>query len=378
MKLVFEKIVAKIEKGTLNVTYPDSTQSTFKGQNDDQLIADLHIHSWKMIPLLIKNTNVGIGESYHLGYWSSSNIEQLLFLLVSNKKEIHHNSTLNKIMGFLRQKVFNRNSLGKTKKHIAAHYDLSNDFYKLWLDPKMNYSSALFSDESMTLEEAQMAKLDRILSFIKPHKKVLDIGCGWGAFIERARAQGKEGFGITLSEEQFDYAKKRLGDDAVKLIDYRQLTGQFDAVVSIGMLEHVGMEYWKEYFEVVAARLKKGGTAVIQTIVDSTEEEFQSSLNRDTYIRKYIFPGGCLPTVDRCIANAKNAGLQCKDVFLFGKSYARTCRTWHQNVEKNKDKIKAMGFDDQFLLMWKFYLLGCAAFFETEKISVCQLVFEHA
>ena len=272
------------------------------------------------------------------------------------------------------------NTVKGSKKNIHAHYDLGNGFYELWLDPSMTYSSAYYKSDTETLIQAQHNKYNRMIDCMNTNSgRLLEIGCGWGGFAERAIDRGDFDIkGVTLSEEQHAYAQERLGQGAnIALEDYRHQTGLYDRIISIEMFEAVGERYWSTYFEKVKALLTKDGKAVIQTIT-MNEDDFSSYRKGGDFIRSYIFPGGMLPSVSRFRQEAAKAGLKCDNEFMFGQDYGQTLEVWLHNFDTQKQKIQNLGFDDGFIRLWRFYLAACAAAFRTEQTNVMQVELAHA
>jgi cyclopropane-fatty-acyl-phospholipid synthase len=276
------------------------------------------------------------------------------------------------------QHAFRRNTPRGSRRNIAAHYDLGNDFFAQCLDRGMNYSAALYSSTDLSLEEAQCAKLDRVTDLLELSggEAVLEIGCGWGALAERLIAyHGCRVTGITLSERQLDFAKRRLsarGLDRLaelRLQDYRDTTGTYDRIVSIEMLEAVGAAYWRTYFDTLRARLRPSGIAVLQVITIG-EKYFESYRRRPDFIQKYVFPGGMLPTSKIVGREVAKAGLSCRSKEFFGKSYGRTLGEWSVRFERAWPAIKALGFDDRFKRIWEYYLAYCRVGFESGFVDV--------
>ena len=268
-----------------------------------------------------------------------------------------------------------------SRRNISYHYDLGNEFYSLWLDKTMTYSSALFSGQGETLEQAQQNKYASICDRmgLERDNHVLEIGCGWGGFAEYAiRERGARVTGLTLSREQHDFAKKRLFEAGlaeradIVMRDYRDERGSYDGIASIEMFEAVGEKYWPTYFKAVLDRLKPGRAASIQmiTIADNLWGQYRRSTD---FIQKYIFPGGMLspPSVARRIA--EGAGLHFVGSIEFGESYSRTLRTWYDDFNARWEEVSALGFDERFRRMWNFYLAGCAACFESGTTDVTQM-----
>ena len=267
------------------------------------------------------------------------------------------------------------NSVKGSKKNIHAHYDLGNDFYKLWLDPSMTYSSGIFKNSNDTLEQSQYNKYDRILDCLGEDKgSLLEVGCGWGGFAERAQTRGDfDVRGVTLSEEQHDYARDRLGAKAdIVLEDYRHQNGTFDNIVSIEMFEAVGERYWPTYFNKIGSLLSKNGKAVIQTIT-MNDKDFPRYRQGGDFIRSYIFPGGMLPSPSRFEREVQKAGMQTGNTFYFGQDYARTLESWLHVFDQKKDEVIALGFDEGFIRLWRFYLAACIAGFRTGRTDVMQV-----
>jgi cyclopropane-fatty-acyl-phospholipid synthase len=286
---------------------------------------------------------------------------------------------LSRLALVISDRIVRRNSLKGSKRNIESHYDVGNDFYALWLDKSMTYSSALFGDKTKSLEAAQGNKYERILGRIaKSGQSILEIGCGWGGFAERAIAYGHKVTGLTVSPSQYRFAAERVkGAADILLEDYRKVRGRFDAIVSIEMFEAVGEQYWPQYFRAVADRLKRGGRALIQTIT-VRDDLFADYRLRSDFIRHYVFPGGMLPSLQRFREEAERAGLKVVDQFAFGQDYAQTLRQWSQRMAERTPEIKAMGHDDRFLRNWQYYLNICAASFQVGRTDVVQVELVHA
>jgi len=278
----------------------------------------------------------------------------------------------------------NRNTKDQAKKNISYHYDLGNDFYGLWLDESMTYSSALFKTGQESLEKAQEAKYASMVDQMgaQPGDHVLEIGCGWGGFAEYAASQrGLIVTCLTISEEQLNYAKERIEkaglSDMVtfKLQDYRDETGHYDGIVSIEMFEAVGEKYWPAYFETVRERLKPGRKATLQ-IITLTEDRFQTYRKGVDFIQKYIFPGGMLPSPTALQQEVAKAGLDFVRSVEFGESYSQTLRRWHETFNARWSEVQKIGFDERFRRMWNFYLTSCAAAFHRGNCDVTQITIQ--
>jgi cyclopropane-fatty-acyl-phospholipid synthase len=281
--------------------------------------------------------------------------------------------------------LLNRNSRAGSRKNIHAHYDIGNAFYQLWLDPSMTYSSARFSPASGTdLAQAQAQKYRDILGqlALRPGERVLEIGCGWGGFAEvAAREAGAHVTGLTLSTQQLAYARQRMQDAGLdhlaelRLCDYRDSKGQYDAVASIEMFEAVGEAYWPSYFDCVARSLKPGGRACVQTIVIA-DELFERYRTGTDFIQQYIFPGGMLPSPSAFRAMAQASGLAVTREFAFGIDYADTLAAWRHAFQARLDAVRAQGFDERFIRIWDFYLCYCEAAFRAGNTSVMHFTLE--
>ena len=281
----------------------------------------------------------------------------------------------------LRHKRRNNSKQG-SKRNIAAHYDLGNEFYSYWLAHSMSYSSALFKNFDEELEIGQKRKYRRLAQELKLKEgdQILESGCGWGGFAEMGAKEYKcKVVGITLSEAQAKFAQKRMQETQlsnlvdIRIEDYRDVQGTFDKIVSIEMFEAVGEEHWKNYFETIKTHLKPGGMAGLQSITIANEF-FEIYKRRPDFIQKYIFPGGILPSESELNYAADSAGLKILDDYYFGKSYAETLRRWQSMFEKKWDDIKSLGFDERFQKMWSYYLSYCEAGFETGHINVGQFL----
>ena len=381
---VFKKYLSnigkKISNGKLTITLPNNENLEFFGKGD--LKSNLKLNSYMPILRTITSGHVGFAESYLKGEWTSSDLESLLEIMVTNlpeafsaKSKIH--LTYNRIIHFFRE-----NTKSRAKKNIQYHYDLGNDFYKLWLDKTMTYSSAIFKNEKESLTEAQENKYQLLIDSldIKSHHKVLEIGCGWGGFAEyAAKKVGCSIKGITISPSQLKFATNRIKelklDDKVtlELCDYRDLKGKYDRVVSIEMIEAVGEKYWKNYFKKIKDVLKKDGLAGIQVILINNKSYQKYSKSVD-FIQKYVFPGGMLPSQEKLNENYVDAGLVEVNSHSFGKSYAKTLTIWHKEFLNSLSAIKKLGFDIKLERIFKYYFSYCKAGFNSERIDVAQKI----
>jgi cyclopropane-fatty-acyl-phospholipid synthase len=272
------------------------------------------------------------------------------------------------------------NNLKGSKKNISHHYDLGNDFYSLWLDPSMTYSSGIFQNCD-SLDESQKQKYQRIINQLNPTgRQVLEIGCGWGGFMEEGSKSGLDVLGLTLSQEQLHFSQNRMRKQNFKsqavLKDYRHEAGKFDNIVSIEMFEAVGKEYWNSYFSQIKSCLKDSGKAVVQTITID-EDAYHKYEKTSDFIREFIFPGGFLPTKSEFEKIAQDNNLQVADKFEFGQCYDKTLAIWLKNFDAAKEKIIYLGFDESFIRKWRFYLAYCMAGFRGQRIDVVQYSLTH-
>src|SRR5580692_1474445 len=309
--------IGGIEYGTLDFVTPNGEETVIKGPHPGPE-ARFQIHSWDVLRRIMARGDIGLGEEYIAGSWDTDNVENLVSLFLLNLDHFENFSDgnfLNRLGFVIHNALVRRNSLAGSARNIKAHYDVGNDFYSLWLDRSMTYSSALFQSgdgqSANELYDAQQNKYARILSkFAKPKSSVLEIGCGWGGFAERAAADNHHVTGLTISPAQHAFATERLkGAADIRLEDYRLAKGSFDNIVSIEMFEAVGEHYWPQYFAAVAERLKRGGRAIIQTITIK-DELFAGYRTRSDFVRHYVFPGGMLPSLARFREEAEKTGLK--------------------------------------------------------------------
>lgn len=375
------KRLDSMESGTLKLTTPDGKTRVFGGKYPGET-ASLELRDWRVVSNMMQKGDIGFAEDYRAGNWETDDLTALTTLGLKNRTALDrflagHNfsRTLSMLSYMLRL-----NSLKGSRKNIHAHYDLGNEFYKLWLDPSMTYSAAIFKDKSEPLEQAQHNKYDRILDCLDQNSgSLLEVGCGWGGFAQRAQDRGDYNLkGVTLSEQQHEYAGKRLGNKAnIALEDYRHQSGKFDNIVSIEMFEAVGERYWQTYFNKIGNLLNKNGKAVIQTIT-MNDQDFPRYRRGGDFIRSYIFPGGMLPSPSRFRQEVNQAGLKSGNEFYFGQDYARTLEHWLHDFDLKRDQVKALGFDDGFIRLWRFYLSACIAGFKTGRTDVMHVEVSHA
>jgi len=375
------KRLDSIESGKLILTTPDGKTRTFEGKQPGET-ANIELRDWRVVGNMIRKGDIGFAEDYRAGNWETDDLTALTTLGLTNRQAMNSLVTGGKFSRTIAMLSYllKVNSIKGSKKNIHAHYDLGNDFYKLWLDPSMTYSSALFKDGQENITQAQHNKYDRMIDCTgKSSGSLLEVGCGWGGLAERASERGDFGIkGITLSEEQHKYAQNRLGNKAeIALEDYRHQTGKFDNIISIEMFEAVGEKYWPTYFSKIGNLLNKNGKAVIQTIT-MNEDDFPRYRKGGDFIRSFIFPGGMLPSSSRFKHEANQAGLKTENEFYFGQDYSKTLDIWLDEFDKKRDDVKALGFDDGFIRLWRFYLAACSAGFKTGRTNVMQVELSHA
>ncbi len=381
------RLLDRVTYGRLSLIEPGGTVRDFGQARAGEPHAALVLRNWDVCGAALKSGDIGFAETYIDGHWTTPDLTALIRFFVGNRRAVDDMifGTWWGRLAYRLRHLLNRNTKRNSQKNIHAHYDLGNDFYKLWLDETMNYSSAWYSGQphaALSMPQAQVAKVHRALSQVQlqPGQRVLEIGCGWGALAEAAtRDFGAHITGLTLSSEQLAWAQERMaaiGQSAkadLRLQDYRDVTdAPFDAICSIEMVEAVGREYWPTYFQTVARLLKPGGRACIQSIVIA-DEFFERYLSGTDFIQQYIFPGGCLPSQGEIVRQAKAAGLQVEVTEAFGADYAHTLAWWHQRFNARAAEVRALGFDERFLRIWSFYLAYCEAGFAERSIDVVQV-----
>jgi cyclopropane-fatty-acyl-phospholipid synthase len=377
----FLKSLDHLESGSLDLTLPDGRKYLFKGAKPGA-DASMVIEDWKVPSLLAHKGDTGLAEAYRDGLWHTDDPAKVIALGIQNENAVQTYVNGQMFTQFLTSLSYKLklNTLKGSRRNISAHYDLGNDFYSLWLDPTMTYSSAIFKKPDEDLTQAQLNKYDRIIDRMQTQSgSILEVGCGWGGFAARAAERGDYAIkGITLSDEQYNYARQRVGGrSSIVLEDYRAQNGTFDNIVSIEMFEAVGEKYWQTYFNKLGSLLKRGGRAVIQTITIE-ESRFEGYRTSTDFIRSFIFPGGMLPSPNRFKQEAAKAGLRVNDHFDFGRDYATTVERWMHTFDGKTAEMRALGYDDGFMRLWRFYLAGCIAGFRTGRTSVMQVELQHA
>lgn len=364
--------------GRLHLITPEGDRHQF---GSDGLEAEMHLHDWSVIPAMAARGDVGLGEAYVEGLWETPSVENLTAVALRNLDhfdQFAHPSPWNRLRYRAVDQIMRANSRRGAARNIRSHYDVGNEFYQLWLDRSMTYSSAIFAEGDNCLETAQNRKYDRILNRLGAGEQVLEIGCGWGGFAERAAEAGRSVKGVTISPSQKGYADARLdGRAEIELCDYRNIEGTYDNIVSIEMIEAVGERYWPTYFATLRNRLSQSGRAVVQAITVS-DAYFDIYRKGSDFIRQYTFPGGMLLSDAIIAREARNAGLEVRDSFAFGQDYARTCRIWSERLVGERERIQRLGYDARFLRSWQYYLEICAASFAVGQTNVVQVELAHA
>ena len=378
VRKAFLRSCDEISQGSLRLWTPEGACHDF---GHGAPAAEIRLHDWSAVTATLARGDVGFGESYVAGLWDTPSIEDVIKVALLNARQFDdfvyagfwQNLKLRMVGSLLRL-----NSRRGAARNIRAHYDVGNEFFQLWLDPSMTYSSALFTEADADLERAQQRKYDRILSRLSAGESVLEIGCGWGGFAERAADCGHRVTGLTISPSQKGYADARLdGRAEIQLRDYRDSRGIFDNIVSIEMIEAVGERYWPQFFAVLKARLAEQGRAVIQAIT-VPDAQFDTYRRTSDFIRQYTFPGGMLLCEERISTLARQSGLVARNIFGFGAHYAQTCRLWAERLEAEAARVRRFGYDEAFLRSWRYYLAASAGSFAVGNTNVVQVELAHA
>ncbi|CRL11189.1 Cyclopropane-fatty-acyl-phospholipid synthase [Phaeobacter italicus] len=382
---IFERLQA-LEVGQLDIKLSDGRVFRVVGREPGPA-ADLIIHNDDSFTRLIREGDLGFSDAYLEGWWSTSDLQDFMDLVHLGYEPVYDGFPGSALIRAYEQFRFwlQRNHRTQARANISYHYDLGNDFYALWLDDTMTYSSAIFETGQESLEAAQTAKYASMVDQmgVKPGDHVLEVGCGWGGFAEyAARERGLRVTGLTISEEQLKFARERIekaglsGQVELRMQDYRDCKGEFDGIASIEMFEAVGEKYWPAYFKMIRDRLRPGARATLQiiTVGDHRWEVYKRGVD---FIQKHIFPGGMLPAPKILREQVENAGLQIVKSLEFGDSYDQTLRRWHHTFNDRWDEVAAMGFDERFRKMWNFYLTSCASAFRAGTCDVTQVTISH-
>ncbi|MBT8456473.1 MAG: cyclopropane-fatty-acyl-phospholipid synthase family protein [Alphaproteobacteria bacterium] len=378
---VFE-VAQALNNGRLDVVLADGRRFRAEGRNPGP-VAEVHVHNDDLFSRLIREGDLGFSEAYMDGWWSSPDLQAFMDLVNQDNDVIYNGFPgMSLVRAYERMRFWlQSNSKRQAQKNISHHYDLGNDFYRIWLDETMTYSSAFFQSGQESLEKAQEQKYASMIDQMgaQPGDHVLEIGCGWGGFAEYAAGQrGLKVTGLTISQEQHDFAVERIARQGlsdrveIKLQDYRDEKGTYDGIASIEMFEAVGEKYWPVYFDTLRNCLRPGRNATLQiiTVADMRWEAYRKGVD---FIQKFIFPGGMLPAPKVLRQEVEKAGLQVARNIDFAESYSQTLRRWHETFNARWDEVAALGFDERFRRMWNLYLTSCASGFHSRNCDVIQI-----
>ena len=370
-----------IKDGNLQLVNYDQKNFIF-GELNKNIKADIKINNPKFYFNILKGGSTGLAECYVRDEFSTSDLTSLIELTANNIDLTHRFSGIlnNSLLKNLLKNIFFSNTKNKSREYISKHYDLGNDFFSVWLDKTLTYSSAIYEKPSDNLTNAQLNKYNKLIELIKPKSgdKILEIGCGWGGFAEHlAKNHDIKLDCITISRKQLEFAKKRifnagLNDKVdIKFLDYRDVKGKYDSITSIEMIEAVGEKYLSKYFSTIKSNLKYGGISAIQSIIIK-DELFDRYRKNEDFIQKYIFPGGFLPSLQSIKNYSENSGLKLIDCNSYGIHYSNTLREWRKNFIKSWSEISKQGFDQSFKKIWNFYFSYCEAGFKSKNIDLIQ------
>ena len=370
-----------IKNGSLNLTNYSKENIIF-GELDNVIKADIKIVNPNFYFNILKGGSTGLAECYIRDEFTTSDLTSLIELTANNIDLTHRFSgiLMNTFLKNIFKNLFLSNTRSKSKEYISKHYDLGNEFFSIWLDKTLTYSSAIYNDPRDNLARAQVNKYNKLIEFIKPKTgdKILEIGCGWGGFAEHLTMSHDVKLDcITISKKQFEFAKKRifkagLNDKVdIKFLDYRDLKDKYDSVVSIEMIEAVGEKYLNKYFSTIKDNLKPSGIGAIQAIIIK-DDLFDRYRKNEDFIQKYIFPGGFLPSLKLIKNYCKISGLELTNYNSYGSHYSNTLKEWRQNFTKSWSDISKQGFDDSFKKIWDFYFSYCEAGFKSKNIDLIQ------
>ena len=378
-KIVFNSLKL-IKHGFLEIQNHDSKIYKF-GNESELLRAKIKINKPGLTFQIIKSGSVGLAEAYMRNEFETDNLTNLIEITAKNIKLVYKFSGIFDLSMINKLKsIFIKNNKIRSKKNISKHYDLGNDFFSLWLDPSLTYSSAIFEKQKDDLFSAQLNKYKKLTELIKPNvgNKILEIGCGWGGFAEYVGKNYDVKLDcITISKEQFEFSKKRIFENGLNekvnifLKDYRDVKDKYNSIASIEMIEAVGQNYLVNYFKSIKKNLTENGKAAIQaiTIDDSLFERYKT---KEDFIQKYIFPGGFLPSKKKLYDLSSSNGLEIKKYESYGSHYSSTLKIWRDEFLKKWEEISKHGFDNKFKRMWHFYLSYCEAGFKSKNIDLIQ------
>ena len=381
------RLLSKLQVGSLTLHEGPCSHHFGSVDKPHEPQAEVHIHSPAVYSQMLTGGSIGSGEAYMKGYWSSPDAMDVMRIFSANLVLLNKFDASQSVFVKLALKIahrFNRNTYKGSQLNVAAHYDLGNEFFQLFLDPTMMYSSALFSDKSASLEVASETKLDELCQQLelKPGDHLLEIGTGWGGMaIHAAKNFGCRVTTTTISQEQYDFASARVMEEGLEgqitllCEDYRNLTGEYDKLVSIEMIEAVGHDFYQNYFRMCSGLLKPNGKMVIQAIT-MADQRYKEARDSVDFIKRYIFPGGCLPSVAVMAQHiARDTDMQIVHLRDITNDYAETLAHWRQRFLANLEAVRGMGFSEEFVRMWDFYLCYCEGGFRERVISTVQLAF---
>ena len=378
-KIVFNAL-KHIKHGKINLINYDQKKYTF-GYENDSLNVNVKINRPGLMKNIIKKGSVGLAESYIRGDFETNNLQDLIEIAAKNINIVHKFSGIFDLKLFnLIKNIFVKNTRKRSKKNIAKHYDLGNEFFSLWLDKTLTYSSAIFDKQRDDLESAQINKYRKLSDLVKPKPgdKMLEIGCGWGGYAEYIGKNYDVKLDcITISKKQYNFAKERIFKNGlnekinIQMLDYRDVKSKYNSIASIEMIEAVGQNYLKGYFKKIKESLTQNGTAAIQaiTIDDNIYKRYKTKTD---FIQKYIFPGGFLPSKKEILKLSNESGLKLKNCDSYGIHYSNTLSIWREEFLKKWIDISKQGFDNKFKRMWNFYLSYCEAGFKSKNIDLIQ------
>jgi len=370
-----------IKGGSLNLKNYNQEIKIF-GEPNGIVKADIAVHNPKFYLNILKSGSTGLAECYVRNDFSTSDLTSLIELTARNIGLTHRFSGILRIkfLKNLLKNIFASNTKNKSKEHISKHYDLGNEFFSIWLDETLTYSSAIYEKPTDNLSNAQINKYNKLIDFIKPKPgdNILEVGCGWGGFAEHLTKNYDVKLDcITISKKQLEFAKKRIFNAGlnekvnIRFLDYRDVKGQYDSIASIEMIEAVGEKYLNKYFSMIKNNLKKGGIGAIQAIIIK-DELFDQYRKSEDFIQKYIFPGGFLPSLQSIKDHSERSGLQLTAYNSYGIHYSNTLKKWRENFINSWSDISKQGFDQSFKKIWDFYFSYCEAGFKSKNIDLIQ------
>jgi cyclopropane-fatty-acyl-phospholipid synthase len=382
LQILFDAL-ARTRHGELCLQAPDGETHRFTGSEPGEA-ATILLKDWRAVDAIFSRGDIGLGESYMAHQWETPDLEAFLMFCQRNRDEFARLTRFDLVNTILSRAttLTSKNSIAGSRKNTAASYDYPPELYRAYADRMMTYSSGWWDGKEMSLDDAQVNKYERILGRIgPPPQHILEMGCGWGYFLQLAAARGYTVTGCTVSRRQYEYAlelnREAIAEGRVTVLleDYRNMPGQYDAVVSTGFFEHVGSQYWVEHFRKVSQYLRRGGVAMIQTMLCNRYDP--RNAKRLNFFSKYIFPGGEFPSIGTFITAAEEAGMKCEEHLAFGQDYARTMHEAWKNFHRNIDDVRALGYDESFIRKWEFFIAGWYAMFRSGRYNVMQAKLVH-